>query len=177
VCVAGGSNVDPERHILLAAGELVREFPGMRFSRCYRNAAVGFEGPDFINFACVFDTALAVDAVIARLQRIEELCGRQRHAPKWAPRSMDLDILLYDDLVTETPTLKLPRPDLVKRAYMLGPLAEIAPDVVHPTAGATIGELWARFDRAAHAMHAVPPDLAALTSPRSGPRPPPAPGR
>jgi 2-amino-4-hydroxy-6-hydroxymethyldihydropteridine diphosphokinase len=177
VFVAGGSNVEPERNLELAAHELARDFPDVRFSRCYRNAAVGFEGADFVNFVCGFETDLAVDDVIARLQRIEGLCGRPRNAPKWAPRSMDLDILLYGDTVMDTPGLKLPRPDLVRRPYMLGPMAEIAPEVVHPTLGETMGELWERFDRAAHVMHVSPPDLAGLTSPRSGPRPPPGSGR
>jgi 2-amino-4-hydroxy-6-hydroxymethyldihydropteridine diphosphokinase len=65
---------------------------------------------------------------------------------------MDLDVLLYGELVCEEPGLKLPRPDLVKRAYMLGPLAEIAPQLLHPTAGLTIGELWRRFDQGAHPL-------------------------
>ena len=65
---------------------------------------------------------------------------------------MDLDVLLYGDLVLEEPGLKLPRPDLVKRAYMLGPLAELAPEVMHPTAGLTVGELWRRFDQDAHPL-------------------------
>jgi 2-amino-4-hydroxy-6-hydroxymethyldihydropteridine diphosphokinase len=70
---------------------------------------------------------------------------------------MDLDILLYDALVLDEPRLKLPRPDLLKRAFMLGPLAEIAPDLVHPALGVTIGELWRRFDQAAHPMTKVTP--------------------
>ena len=65
---------------------------------------------------------------------------------------MDLDVLLYGDLVCDEPELKLPRPDLLKRAYMLGPLAELAPQLVHPTAHLTIAELWRRFDQAAHPL-------------------------
>ena len=65
---------------------------------------------------------------------------------------MDLDMLLFGDLVRDEPKLKLPRPDLLKRAFMLGPLADLAPDLVHPTSKVTIGELWARFDRAAHPL-------------------------
>jgi 2-amino-4-hydroxy-6-hydroxymethyldihydropteridine diphosphokinase len=70
---------------------------------------------------------------------------------------MDLDVLLYDDLICDAPGLKLPRPDLLKRAYMLGPLAEIAPGVRHPTAGLSIGELWERFDRDAHPLQSIRP--------------------
>ena len=73
-----------------------------------------------------------------------------------APRSMDLDVLLYGDLVCDEHGLKLPRPDLLKRAYMLGPLAALAPEVVHPIERLTIGELWRRFDQAGHELVPVP---------------------
>jgi 2-amino-4-hydroxy-6-hydroxymethyldihydropteridine diphosphokinase len=157
VYVAVGSNVEPERNLALATRELRREFPDAGFSPWYRNRAVGFEGADFINCVAGFTTELSVDDVLARLHAIESLCGRPRDAPRWAPRSMDLDVLLYDDLVCDTPHLKLPRPDLLKRAFMLGPLAVLAPDVVHPVENLTMGELWQRFDRAAHPLIEVKP--------------------
>jgi 2-amino-4-hydroxy-6-hydroxymethyldihydropteridine diphosphokinase len=174
VFVAVGSNVEPERNLAKAAGELEREFPGVELSPWYRNKAVGFEGDDFINLVVAFDTDLSVHDVVTRLRAIEAMCGREPGAPKWAPRSMDLDILLYGDLVHEEPGLKLPRPDLLKRPFMLGPTADLAPDLRHPTEKATIGELWQRFDRAAHTMTPVEPSF---TSPRSGPRPPRESGR
>ncbi|HXB17867.1 MAG TPA: 2-amino-4-hydroxy-6-hydroxymethyldihydropteridine diphosphokinase [Steroidobacteraceae bacterium] len=152
VYVAAGSNVEPERHMSQAVAELERAFPGVRFSSWYRNRALGFEGEDFINLVAGFTTTLPVRAVLERLHAIEARCGRPREAPRWAPRSMDLDVLLYGDLVCEEPGLKLPRPDLVKRAYMLGPLAELAPEVMHPTARLSVGELWRRFDRDAHPL-------------------------
>jgi 2-amino-4-hydroxy-6-hydroxymethyldihydropteridine diphosphokinase len=157
VYVAIGSNVEPERNLALATRELRREFPDVRFSPWYRNRAVGFEGADFINLVAGFTTALPIDAVLARLHAIETLCGRPRDAPRWAPRSMDLDVLLYDELICDEPRLKLPRPDLLKRAFMLGPLAALAPELVHPTEKLTIGELWRRFDRAAHPLVEVEP--------------------
>ena len=152
VYVAIGSNVEPERNLSLATGELRREFPDVRFSPWYRNRAIGFEGADFINLVAGFTTTSSLDEVIARLHAIEALCGRARDAPRWAPRSMDLDILLYGELVRDEPRLKLPRPDLLKRAFMLGPLADIAPGLVHPLEKVTIAELWQRFDRAAHEL-------------------------
>lgn len=152
VYIAAGSNIEPERYLAMAVRELERQFPGARFSPWYRNPAVGFEGADFINLVAGFETELTISEVLSRLHAIEALCGRPREAPRWAPRSMDLDVLLYGDLVCQEPHLKLPRPDLLKRAYMLGPLAALAPEVVHPTAGKTIGELWQRFDRAAHPL-------------------------
>jgi 2-amino-4-hydroxy-6-hydroxymethyldihydropteridine diphosphokinase len=170
--VAAGSNVDPERNLALAVAEMQRAFPGVRFSSWYRNRAVGFEGDDFINLVAGFASELPIAALIGRLQEIEAKCGRAREAPRWAPRTMDLDILLYGELVCNEPKLKLPRPDLLKRAYMLGPLAELAPQVIHPTQGLSIGELWHRFDRTAHPMQRIE-GPEAITSPRSGPHPPP----
>ncbi len=167
VYVAAGSNVEPERHLARAVAELERAFGPLVVSPWYRNTAAGFEGDDFINFAVQFATDLPARDVLARLHRIEEACGRPRSAPKWAPRTMDLDILLYGAQVSEEPRLVLPRPDLLRRAYMLGPLADIAPNLVHPTAGATIGELWQGFDRQAHPLVRVP---SPITSPRCGRR-------
>ncbi|MEJ0036994.1 MAG: 2-amino-4-hydroxy-6-hydroxymethyldihydropteridine diphosphokinase [Gammaproteobacteria bacterium] len=169
VFVAAGSNVEPERNLAKAGAALAREFPDIEFSPWYRNEAVGFEGDDFINFVFGFSTELPVHDVLAKLREVEALCGREPGAPKWAPRSMDLDLLLYGDLVHDEAGLHLPRPDLLKRPFMLGPLADLAPELRHPTANATIGELWRRFDRAAHPMTRVPPSF---TSPRSAHRPP-----
>ena len=152
VYIAAGSNIEPERHLEMAVRELERQFPGVRFSPWYRNRAVGFEGEDFINFVAGFPTERPLSEVLQTLHAIEALCGRPREAPRWAPRSMDLDVLLYGDLICQEPHLKLPRPDLLKRAYMLGPMAALAPEVVHPTEGQTIAELWQRFDRAAHPL-------------------------
>ncbi len=157
VYVAAGSNLEPERHLQLAVAELAREFPGARFSSWYRNRALGLDGGDFINLVAGFSTGLPVHAVLERLRAIEGRCGRARDAPRRAPPSIDLDLLLYGDLVCEAPGLELPRPDLVRRAYMLGPLAELAPELLHPTAGLTIGELWRRFDRQAHPLERIAP--------------------
>ena len=155
VFVAAGSNIEPEKHLAQASRAMAQSFPDVRFSPWYRNEAVGFDGDDFINFVAGFTTELSVHDVVKQLREIETACGRPRAAPKWAPRSMDLDILLYGDLVHEEPGLKLPRPDLVKRPFMLGPMADLAPEVVHPTLHMTIGELWQRFDQAAHPMTRV----------------------
>jgi 2-amino-4-hydroxy-6-hydroxymethyldihydropteridine diphosphokinase len=157
VYVAAGSNVEPERHLALATELLRREFTDVRFSPWYRNRAVGFEGADFINLVAGFTTSLPINVVLSGMYAIEVACGRPRDAPRWAPRSMDLDILLYGDLICDEPKLKLPRPDLLKRAFMLGPLAALAPELLHPTEKATIGELWSRFDRAGHELIEIEP--------------------
>ena len=156
VYVAAGSNVEPERHLARACAEIAKTWSDARFSRAYRNKAVGFDGPDFLNMVVGFHTTEPVEAGITLLWEIETLCGWPRHAPKWASRSMDLDILLFGARIEKTADYTLPRPDLLKRPYMLGPMAEIAPGVMHPTAGKTIGELWSEFDRAGHEMVPAP---------------------
>jgi 2-amino-4-hydroxy-6-hydroxymethyldihydropteridine diphosphokinase len=156
VYVAAGSNVAPEQNLARAVAQLREQFPGIRFSPWYRNRAVGFEGDDFINLVAGFSTELTLAQVLERLHAIEAQCGRERDAPRWAPRSMDLDVLLFGDLICDEPRVKLPRPDLLKRAYMLGPLAALAPAVVHPTERRTIGELWHSFDRDAHVLEELP---------------------
>jgi 2-amino-4-hydroxy-6-hydroxymethyldihydropteridine diphosphokinase len=157
VLVAAGSNVAPLENLRRALDVLAAHYPGLRCSRAYRNRAVGFEGEDFVNLVVALDTDDDLATVIRHLHAAEAACGRARNAPKWAPRSMDLDILLYGDRVCEESGLVLPRPDLVRRAYMLGPAAELAPDAVHPTLRRTLADLWRAFARDEHTL--VPIDL------------------
>jgi 2-amino-4-hydroxy-6-hydroxymethyldihydropteridine diphosphokinase len=159
--VSGGSNLDADSHLPQAARELKARYPGARFSSCYRNKSVGFEGPDFINFVVELPVVGRAFALREHLQRIEKLCGRPDAAPRWAPRSMDLDLLLFGNLVIDEQGLKVPRPDLTRWAFMLGPLAELAPALVHPVEQKTIGELWAQFDTQAHPLTPVALDLNA----------------
>jgi len=159
--VSGGSNLDPELNLPAAARELKAAFPGARFSRVYRNGAIGFEGPDFLNFVVELPVEGPPGALKAELERIEGLCGRPRYALKWAPRTMDLDILLFGEAVIEVPGLVVPRPQLLHWAFMLGPLAELAPGAPHPVARRSIGELWHDFDQGAHPLVPEPMDLNA----------------
>ncbi len=159
--VAIGSNLDPAARMLQAAGALRQRFPDARFSRCYRNPAFGFEGPDFYTAVVGFSTSLPIEALLPQLHEIEALCGRARADPKWQPRRMDLDLLLYGDVVGSGPGYALPRRDLARRIYMLGPLAELAQELLYPPAGPTIGQLWAQFPRTGHQMEALPLDLNA----------------
>jgi 2-amino-4-hydroxy-6-hydroxymethyldihydropteridine diphosphokinase len=155
VYVAAGSNVEPEKNLRAALSALRSRCENFRQSPAYRNRAVGFEGADFINLVVGFRTAEPIENILPVLHEIEASCGRARLAPKWAPRSMDLDVLLYGDAVIQTPALAVPRPDLLKRAYMLKPLADIAPDLVHPTAHKSIAELWRTSGLDVHEMTKV----------------------
>jgi 2-amino-4-hydroxy-6-hydroxymethyldihydropteridine diphosphokinase len=157
--VSGGSNLDADRSLPQAAHELKVNYPGARFSRCYRNASVGFDGPEFINFVVELPVYGTPSALREHLQRIEKLCGRPDGAPRWAPRAMDLDILLFGSQVIDDQGLNVPRPNLTRWAFMLGPLAELAPDLPHPVLHKSMGELWAEFDHQAHVLTPVAMDL------------------
>lgn len=159
VYVGIGSNVEPEKHIRMAVAELRRRFAGLRLSPVYRNPAVGFEGDAFLNLVAVFSSDAEVSAVRADLDAVEAACGRVRGGPRFAPRTLDIDLLLYGDRVSETP-LHLPRPEILKYAFVLKPLADIAGERRHPVTGRSFARHWAEFQGAAHPL--VPVALPGL---------------
>ena len=150
--VAAGSNVRPRENLRRALATLGAEFPGLQASRAFSNAAVGFQGDDFVNLVMRFPADLPLPDLLERLKAAERECGREPGAPKWGPRTLDLDLLLYGDHLGRFPGALLPHPDLTTRAWVLGPLAELAPGLVHPVLGETFGALWQRFDRGAHPL-------------------------
>jgi 2-amino-4-hydroxy-6-hydroxymethyldihydropteridine diphosphokinase len=155
VHVAAGSNIEPETNLKHALEELRRRFADLSVSPAYRNPAFGFEGDDFINLVVMFNTPEPLESVLKKLRDVETLCGRPRNAPKWAPRAMDLDILLYGDCVLDQPDVRLPRADLVRKAYMLRPAADLSPDLRHPTLDLTLQQLWQAFDKTGLRMDRV----------------------
>lgn len=158
--VALGSNIEPEAHLRRAAQLLRQQFEQARFSACYRNPAFGFSGEDFVNAVAGFVTSLPVEALLARLRVIETQCGRRPDDPRWGPRVIDLDLLLYGETVGSGPGYVLPRPDLTRRAYMLGPLAQLAPELKLPPCGPSIAELWSRFPGGCAGLTRIALDLA-----------------
>ena len=160
VYVAAGSNVEPVAHLHRALASCGRTTRGCVASRAWRNAAVGFEGDDFVNLVVAFETDEPCRRGCSRgCTPSSAACGRARDAPRWAPRSMDLDVLLYGDRVSHEPGLTLPRPDLVRRAYMLGPMAELAPHLVIRRSGSRCSSSGSASIAAAHPMQEI--DLGA----------------
>jgi len=138
-----GSNLEPEKHLRAALGELRARFGDIGVSPVYRCKAVGFDGPDFLNLAVAIDTDLDPAALNDWLHALEDRHGRRRDVPRFSSRTLDIDIVLYDDLVLSGEDhLELPRPEL-KHAFVLRPLADIASDAKHPVSGKTMAALWA----------------------------------
>lgn len=150
--VAAGSNVRPRASLVAALRLLARDFPGLRASRAYANAAVGFTGDDFINLVVAFPADMPTASLLERLKAVERACGREPGAPKWGPRALDLDLLLHGSAVGRIGGKTLPHPDLLTRAWVLGPLAELAPGLIHPVTGESIDALWRLFDQRAHPL-------------------------
>ena len=140
-----GSNQEPHRYLRAALDELQARFGELHISPVYRSTAVGFDGPDFINLAVGLDTDLAPVPLNEWLHALEDRHGRRRDVPRYANRTLDVDIVLYDDLVTQGPGhLDIPRKEL-RHAFVLKPIADIAPQLRHPVSGRTMAELWAAF--------------------------------
>lgn len=159
VYVSVGSNIDRARNVRACLAALRQHFGALIVSTIYETAAVGFDGDDFYNLVVGFDTGQDVHAVARTLRAIEGRHGRVREAGRFAARTLDLDLLLYDDLVLDEDGLRLPRGEITRYAFVLRPLAEIAGDRVHPTRGGTIGELWQAFAASGERLEPVAPDI------------------
>jgi len=150
VYVSIGSNVERKENICFCVAQLKLHFTRLKLSVVYENEAVGFDGDPFYNLAVGFDTELALADLSKLLREIEDAAGRDRSQPRFSPRTLDIDILLYDDLVTERP-VQLPRDEISRYAFVLKPLAEICPDLVHPTKLASFQQLWQEFSQSVKA--------------------------
>jgi 2-amino-4-hydroxy-6-hydroxymethyldihydropteridine diphosphokinase len=137
-----GSNIDARRHLDLAVAALRERFGAVRVSAYYRTPAVGFVGDDFLNAAAALNTALGPRELDAWLHALEDAHGRRRDGPRFSSRTLDVDLVYYDDVVLKGPgNLEIPRPEL-KHAFVLGPLADIAPEFVDPVRRQTLAALW-----------------------------------
>ena len=151
-----GSNLEPRWHLPAAIRELREHFGELIVSPAYRSTAVGFDGAEFVNLAVGLDTELSPAALNDWLHELEDRHGRRRDMPRYADRTLDIDIVFYDDLVLDGPGhLQIPRNEL-QYAFVLRPIADIAPDFRHPVSGRSMAELWSAFPASAEPMRAEP---------------------
>jgi 2-amino-4-hydroxy-6-hydroxymethyldihydropteridine diphosphokinase len=152
-----GSNIDPEQNLRQAVAALRERFGEVLLSPVYRTASVGFDGPEFLNAVAVIDSDIHPFALNDWLHALEEAQGRDRRDASYSNRPLDIDIIYFGDLVLDGPgDFQLPRPEL-RHAFVLKPLADVAPDFVDPIRGATLAQLWA-----AHPQHDAPPSQVDL---------------
>ena len=138
-----GSNLEPTANLRDAIEALHRRFDTVVLSPIYRTRAIGFDGDDFLNAAAVIETELDPEALNDWLHALEDAHGRDRSGPRHGDRTLDIDVVLFDDRVLSGPgNLRIPRPEL-QHAFVLKPLADIAADVAVPGDGRTLAQLWA----------------------------------
>jgi 2-amino-4-hydroxy-6-hydroxymethyldihydropteridine diphosphokinase len=147
IYVSAGSNIDPVRHLRFACRELGERFGPLALSSVYQTASIGFDGDDFLNMVISFSTDSRLEEVVAELIRLERAAGRDGDTDRFSARTLDLDLLLYGDRVSDGPPVRLPRSDITEYAFVLAPLAELVPELLHPVTGETMQDLWMRFDR------------------------------
>ncbi len=142
VLLSLGSNVQPRRHLHAAVAALAQRFGTIAVSPAYRTAAVGFDGPAFLNSGVAIETDLPLDVLDSWLHALEDRHGRDRSGPRFSDRTLDIDVVFYGDAIIEGPGhLRIPRPEL-KHAFVIKPLADIAPAFVDPVSGLTLQALW-----------------------------------
>ncbi|MDH5437155.1 MAG: 2-amino-4-hydroxy-6-hydroxymethyldihydropteridine diphosphokinase [Gammaproteobacteria bacterium] len=142
VFVSIGSNIDREKNIRAGIGALKKTFGELTLSPVYETEAVGFDGDPFYNLVAAFETELDPYQVNDTLHQIEEANGRDRSDPKFSSRTLDIDLLLYDDLIIHADKLQIPRDEIEKYAFVLKPLVDIAENEIHPLSGASYKEIW-----------------------------------
>ncbi len=153
--VSIGSNIEREHNIRSGVRMLAGRFGPLTLSSVYDSAPVGFRGDNFYNLVAGFDTGITPEALIAALHDIEDAHGRTRSGERFGPRTLDLDLLLYGDLIRHSAGVDLPRREILEHAFVLAPLAEIAPEDRHPESGGTFAQLWKQFPRTSQPMTPV----------------------
>lgn len=144
-----GSNRHKHKHIIAGVAALAAQpelkATNMRVSRVFRSAAVGFSGKDFFNLVVSFHSAVRINQLNDICKSIESAHGHLGDAAKFSPRTLDIDVLLYDQCC-QASGVQLPRPEILDNAFVLWPLAELSPNLRHPQTQVTYLEHWRRYN-------------------------------
>jgi len=155
IYISVGSNIEAHKHIRGAANMLREKYGKLIISSVYESEAIGFDGDNFLNLVIGADTRDDVITVNQTLHQIEDQFGRERTGPKFSSRTLDLDLLVYDDLIMDEQGIQIPRDEITKNAFVLWPLAEIAPQLKHPQFGKTYAQLWDEYDKSKQQLQPV----------------------
>lgn len=156
VFVSIGSNTEREFYIKRCLDALAAQFEKLELSPVYESEPVGFDGDSFYNLVASFKTELSVGELSKALKQIEDDNGRCRVSPKFSGRTLDIDILTYDALIGNIEGVTLPREEITANAFVLWPLAELAPKERHPVLAETYQQLWLDYDKEQQSLYAVP---------------------
>lgn len=140
-----GSNVNPHKNLRSCLTYLETKFGSLDYSPVYASPAVGFDGPPFLNMAVKIKTNLQARGLRDWLRQLEDAHGRDRSQPRFSDRDLDVDILLFGNRIQDKDGIKLPRDEILEQAYVLKPLADIAPRLRHPVARKSYRRLWKEF--------------------------------
>ena len=146
VFVSVGSNINKTYNLRSCLNTLQQIFRNIQKSSVYQSAAMGFNGDDFYNMVVSLETTLTPEYVNWVFFEIEKKHGRKRGKDQFVSRELDLDLLLYDDLIIDDINVRLPHKDLTQYAFVLKPMQEIAGDLIHPKIGTSFAELWQHFE-------------------------------
>ena len=147
-----GSNLDREKNIRAGLLALKDIFGDLKLSQIYESESVGFKGSNFYNLVVSLQTDLTIAELSDTLKKIEDKNGRLHTGPKYSPRTLDIDILTYGDFVGVEAGVELPRAEITENAFVLLPLAELAPNELHPALKKSYAELWASYDQNAQVL-------------------------
>jgi 2-amino-4-hydroxy-6-hydroxymethyldihydropteridine diphosphokinase len=154
IYISLGTNVEREKNVKQGLVALEKAFGSLILSSLFESQAIGFNGKAFFNMVIAAETNKSVIEVASNLRTIEFAYGRNLDAKKFSPRNLDLDLLLYDDLIIEQPA-QLPRDEITKNAFVLWPLSQVAPDLLHPILKESYQTLWQNYNKASQTLHIV----------------------
>jgi 2-amino-4-hydroxy-6-hydroxymethyldihydropteridine diphosphokinase len=146
IFISIGSNVDKESNIVNSIKTLKTYFPDLVCSAVFESESIGFDGHNFYNLVAGANTNMSLNDVCSLLKQIERDNGRLPSDKKFSPRTLDLDLLFFDDVICDAPA-QLPRDEITKNAFVLWPLAQVAPDFIHPINNLPIKEIWQQYDK------------------------------
>ncbi len=158
VYVSVGSNIDREKNIHSSLSIIKKKYPSMQQSPIYESEAVGFTGDPFYNLVISFETVETARQITDYLHGLEQQHGRRRSMPRFTARTLDLDLLTFGTQIIDLQGLQLPRQEILQYAFVLLPLADLAPNECHPSLHKTYRQLWQAFDAPGQSLKPVATD-------------------